>query len=78
MLVEQALCGTLIFHGCCWAYVSHLRRILQFLQRSWLLGHHWFFLDSSCTCQILHMWTCHRLPQGRCPMRRRPTLRWLT
>jgi transposase InsO family protein len=68
----------LIFHGCCWAYVPHLRRILHCLQRSWLLGHHWFFLDSSCTCQILHVGTCLRLPRGRCPMRWRPTLPRLT
>ena len=31
--------GTPIFHGCCWAYVPHLRRILRYLQRSWSLGH---------------------------------------
>jgi hypothetical protein len=61
-----------------WAYVPHPRRILQYLQRSWSLGHHWFFLDSSCTCQILHVSTCRRLPRGRCPMRRWPTLRRLT
>jgi len=53
--VGRALRGTPIFHGCCWAYVPPPRRILQSLQRSWLLGHHWFFLDSSCTCQILHV-----------------------
>jgi hypothetical protein len=76
--VGRVLRGTLIFHGCCWAHVPHLRRILQYLQRSWLLGHHWFSLDSSCTCQILHMWTCHRLPRGRCPMRHRPILRRLS
>jgi hypothetical protein len=76
--VERVLRGTLIFHGCCWAYVPCLRRILQCLQQSWLLGHHWFCLDSYCTCQILHVWTCHRLPRGQCPMRRRPTHRWLT
>jgi hypothetical protein len=29
--VERALRGTLTFHGCCWAYVPHLRRILQSL-----------------------------------------------
>ncbi len=35
--------------------------------------------------QLLHVpdpprveWTCRRLPRGRCPMRRRPTLRRLT
>jgi len=41
--------GTPIFRGCCWAYVPHPRRILRYLQRSWLLGHHWSFRDSSCT-----------------------------
>jgi hypothetical protein len=71
--VERVLRGILIFRGCYWAYVPRLRMILQCLQQSWLLGHHWFFLDSSCTCQILHVWTCHRLPRGRCPMPRRPT-----
>jgi hypothetical protein len=50
--MERVLRGTLIFHGCCWAYVLHLRRILQCLQLSWLLGHHWYCQDSSCTCQI--------------------------
>jgi transposase InsO family protein len=30
---------------------------------------HWFFLDSSCTCQILHVSTCRRPQRGRCPMR---------
>ncbi len=32
MHVERGLRGTLIFCGCCWAYVLHLRRILQCLQ----------------------------------------------
>ncbi len=73
-----ALRGTPIFHGCCWAYVPPPRRILHYLQRSWSLGHHWFFLDSSCTCQILHVSTCRYLLRGRCPMRRWPTLRRLT
>ncbi len=61
MHMERDQRGTLIFHGCCWAYVLRLRRILQCLQQSWLLGHHWYCLDSSCTCQILHVWTYHRL-----------------
>jgi transposase InsO family protein len=59
--VEQVLRGILIFHGCCWAYVLCLRKILQCLQLSWLLGPHWYCLDSSCMCQILHVWTCRRL-----------------
>jgi hypothetical protein len=44
--VGRALHGTPIFQGCCWAYVPPPRRILQYLHRSWSLGHHWFFLDN--------------------------------
>jgi hypothetical protein len=40
--MERVLRGTLIFHGCYWAYMLRLRRILQCLQLSWLLGHHWY------------------------------------
>jgi len=33
--VVRVLRGIPTFRGCCWAYVLHPRRILQYLQRSW-------------------------------------------